>query len=93
MVMALHPKSTGSISLKSPDPTAAPRIELAAFPDAFWGELVRMFGLTLYHPTGTCRIGDVADPELQAKGVAGLRVADASIMPEISSGTPTRRAS
>ena len=42
------------------------------------------------HPTGTCRIGadplSVVDPELRLHGVAGLRVADASVMPNIVSG-------
>jgi choline dehydrogenase len=43
-----------------------------------------------YHPTCTCRIGapeeGVVDPELRVHGVEGLRVADASIMPEITAG-------
>jgi choline dehydrogenase len=45
---------------------------------------------TLYHPTGTVRMGmDAAapvDPELRMRGVTGLRVADASVMPEIIRG-------
>jgi choline dehydrogenase len=44
----------------------------------------------LYHPVGTCRIGSgpdaVVDPELRVHGVAGLRVADASVMPLIPGG-------
>jgi len=50
----------------------------------------RMNSTTIYHPTGTCRMGPdpgaVVDPRLRVRGVAGLRVADCSIMPEIVSG-------
>jgi choline dehydrogenase len=49
-------------------------------------------GTTIFHPVGTCRMGRkndtsaVVDSELRVRGVAGLRVADASVMPFITSG-------
>ncbi|QTD96013.1 GMC family oxidoreductase [Streptomyces cyanogenus] len=41
---------------------------------------------TLYHPTSTCAIGPVVDPELRVHGVVGLRVVDASVMPTVVRG-------
>ncbi len=53
-------------------------------------DYLRATGATAYHPVGTCRIGtdaaqSVVDPQLRVHGVAGLRVADASVMPSIAS--------
>ena len=53
-------------------------------------EWVRHHGETTYHPVGTCKMGSdpmaVVDNELRVHGIAGLRVADASIMPTLISG-------
>lgn len=55
-------------------------------------EAAGLIGTTIFHPVGTCRMGKLDDPmavvdsELRVKGVRGLRVVDASIMPFITSG-------
>ena len=58
----------------------------------YWECLLRHIATTVYHPVGTCKMGPssdpgaVVDPELRVHGVKGIRVADASIMPNIVSG-------
>jgi choline dehydrogenase len=51
---------------------------------------LRRYSHTLYHPVGTARMGSdaasVVDPELRVRGVRGLRVADASVMPTVIRG-------
>lgn len=47
---------------------------------------IRQWGQTLYHPVGTCSIGTVVDSTLKVKGVEGLRVVDASVMPTVPRG-------
>ena len=47
---------------------------------------VRATAQTLYHPVGTCAIGAVVDTQLRVRGIDGLRVIDASVMPAIPRG-------
>lgn len=62
--------------------------------DAYWRCQARHLTYTIYHYSGTCRMGAnatdgaVIDAALRVHGVRGLRVADASIMPELVSGHP-----
>ena len=69
-------------------PEVAPGPDKAT--DSALTEWLKRAGGTTLHPVGTCKMGPgedaVVDHELRVRGVAGLRVADASIMPVISSG-------
>ncbi len=127
----ITPKSRGSVTLRSADPAAAPKIltntlsepedlqaliagvriareiaaqsplrevatrELLPGPDVGDDDLegdVRRRVELLYHPVGTCRMGApgdelaVLDPQLRVRGIEGLRVVDASVMPVIPGG-------
>jgi choline dehydrogenase len=67
-----------------PGPDVTSRDDLIAF--------IRRKAETVYHPVGTCRMGATADemsvvtPDLKVKGVEGLRVIDASVMPRLIGG-------
>lgn len=127
----LRPKSHGTVTLASPDPRAAPRIDPKFFDrqedvdllvrgakvqarilesrhfhpyrprivypvdwtdDAEIERDIRARADTQYHPTSTCAMGPDSDPlavvdeRLRVRGVAGLRVVDASVMPTIVGG-------
>jgi choline dehydrogenase-like flavoprotein len=77
-------------------PALAPLIECELYPgaeattDEAIREQVTRSSSTGHHPVGTCRMGSdtdsVVDPELKVRGVTGLRVIDASVMPCLPSG-------
>jgi choline dehydrogenase len=53
-------------------------------------EFARNYGATIFHPSGTCKMGGdpmaVVDERLRVRGIAGLRVVDCSVMPVLTSG-------
>jgi choline dehydrogenase len=51
-----------------------------------WKNHCRDVAATLYHPSSTCAMGAVVDSDLRVIGVEGLRVADASVFPHLTSG-------
>ncbi|MEQ9661074.1 MAG: GMC family oxidoreductase N-terminal domain-containing protein [Parasphingopyxis sp.] len=58
--------------------------------DEEWADYARAKTMVTYHPVGSCRMGSdasaVVDPQCRVRGIEGLRVIDASIMPQITSG-------
>jgi choline dehydrogenase-like flavoprotein len=56
--------------------------------DADLREYIRGYAHSIYHPAGTCAMGSVVDAELRVRGIDGLRVADASVMPTLVRGNP-----
>lgn len=56
--------------------------------------LVRATNHTVYHVSGTCRMGDpedelaVVDPQLRVRGLRGVRIVDASVMPTLTATNP-----
>lgn len=66
--------------------------KVACKTDDEWLDYIRRSGMTAYHLVGTCKMGPlsdplaVVDPQLRVRGVRGLRVVDASVMPTTPSG-------
>ena len=62
--------------------------------EEFWEWYINHMAITSFHYAGTCKMGAVdddsavVDPTLKVKGVKGLRVVDASVMPKLPSGNP-----
>jgi choline dehydrogenase len=58
--------------------------------DAALADFIRAKAETVYHPVGSCRMGSdegaVVDPQLRVRGIDGLRVVDASVMPALPTG-------
>jgi choline dehydrogenase-like flavoprotein len=77
-------------------PAFAPHRGAPVFPerridtDAEYTDFIRRKAETIYHPVGTCRMGNddhaVVDSELRVRGIDGLRVVDASVMPTLPTG-------
>jgi len=68
----------------------APGPDVGLDDDAATLDWAKQTAVTIYHPTGTCKMGQdklaVVDERLRVRGIDGLRIADASIMPVITSG-------
>ncbi|WP_439813619.1 GMC family oxidoreductase [Zavarzinia sp. CC-PAN008] len=81
-IFAAEPFSRRILAEELPGPAIQSDAEILGF--------VRRLATSMYHPVGTARMGidamAVVDPALKVRGLAGLRVADASIMPTITSG-------
>ena len=77
----VRPSRPGALARCSPGPDTTDEAALRAY--------IARATSTYYHPVGSCSMGTgpdaVVDPDLRVHGLAGLRVADASVMPKILS--------
>ena len=80
----------GAKLYSKPNPACYPKFQ--PFTDDYWECITRHFTYTTYHDVGTCKMGpetdsdSVVDSRLKVHGISGLRIADASIMPNLISG-------
>ncbi len=81
-IMAAPAIAQHSVKEILPGPEVQTEEQLLAF--------ARQYGTTIYHPVGTCRMGEdpraVVDSRLRVHGIQGLRIADASVMPTLTTG-------
>ena len=81
-----------SIGTKFYDKTFPGCENFTLWTDSYWECFIRHYSATLYHPVGTCKMGNASDPtavvdaKLRVYGIKQLRVVDGSIMPKIPSG-------
>ncbi|KZC09320.1 Glucose dehydrogenase [acceptor], partial [Dufourea novaeangliae] len=76
-----------------PNPNLIPGCSEFPFPsEDYWKCFAQHYSMTIYHPSGTCKMGPakdpmaVVDPRLRVHGISRLRVVDTSIMPNVCSG-------
>ncbi|KAK7868166.1 hypothetical protein R5R35_003039 [Gryllus longicercus] len=85
-------EALGALNARLEPLAPAPCRQHAFASRAFWRCAVPELATTLYHPVGTCKMapahdpGSVVDARLRVRGVHGLRVADASVMPVVPTG-------
>lgn len=87
---ASSPSMEGIVGKEVTDPELTKRFD----PDSieYIREYIKKHAVTIYHPVGTAKMGSSEDssavvtPDLKLKGIKNLRVADASVMPQITSG-------
>jgi choline dehydrogenase len=60
--------------------------------DEDFKDYARRYTHSIFHPAGTCAIGNVVDAQLRVNGIDGLRIADCSVMPAVGRGNPNASA-